>query len=82
MAGGVDVATRALSEGKALVRIRASCARSAYMHRPADGRPLPDVPLTSENLDSGWTLAAFSSTVSGPEASGEHPLLLRKRAAM
>jgi len=63
MAGGVDVATPALSEGKALVEsgeIRAL----AYMH-DARMAALPDVPTTREILPSGWTLAAYI-TASGP----------------
>ncbi|SES19588.1 Tripartite-type tricarboxylate transporter, receptor component TctC [Tranquillimonas rosea] len=63
IAGGVDVATPALSEGKGLVE--AGDARAlAYMHsEPMEA--LPDVPLTAETLDSGWTLAAYITT-SGP----------------
>lgn len=64
IAGGVDMVTPALSEGRALVdagEIRAL----AYMHdTPMEA--LPDVPLTAEVLDSGWTLAAYI-TISGPE---------------
>lgn len=69
VAGGVDVATPALSEGKTLVEageIRAL----AYMHH-SPMAALPDVPLTAEALDSGWTLAAYI-TISGPaEMPGE-----------
>lgn len=64
IAGGVDVATPALSEGRALVdagEIRAL----AYMHS-SPMEALPDVPLTADVLDSGWTLAAYI-TISGPE---------------
>ncbi|MCT8999389.1 tripartite tricarboxylate transporter substrate binding protein [Chelativorans intermedius] len=63
IAGGVDVATPALSEGKSLVE-SGEVRALAYMH---DTRmeALPDVPTTKELLDSGWTLAAWI-TVSGP----------------
>ncbi|MDD7972699.1 tripartite tricarboxylate transporter substrate binding protein [Roseinatronobacter alkalisoli] len=64
IAGGVDIATPALSEGRALVEageIRAL----AYMH-DSPMEALPDVPVTSEVLESGWTLAAYI-TISGPE---------------
>jgi tripartite-type tricarboxylate transporter receptor subunit TctC len=64
LAGGVDMVTPSLDEGKALVEageIRAL----AYM---SDTRSdtFPDVPLTAEELDSGWTLAAYT-TVYGPK---------------
>lgn len=68
IAGGVDIATPALSEGKALIEageIRAL----AYMHDEPMAA-LPDVPLTAEELDSGWTLAAYITT-SGPEGMPE-----------
>jgi len=63
MAGGVDVATPALSEGKALIE-QGELKALAYMH---DERmaALPDVPTTAELTDSGWTLAAWI-TISGP----------------
>jgi tripartite-type tricarboxylate transporter receptor subunit TctC len=63
MAGGVDLATPALSEGKALIE-QGELEALAYMH---DERmeQLPDVPTTAELLDSGWTLAAWI-TMSGP----------------
>lgn len=64
MAGGVDVATPALSEGKALVE-QGELRALAYMH-DAPMEALPDVPLTAEALGSGWTLAAWI-TLSGPE---------------
>ena len=63
IAGGVDVATPALSEGKTLVEA-GEVRALAYMHDAPMGA-LPDVPLTSEALGSGWTLAAYI-TVSGP----------------
>jgi len=64
MAGGVDVASPALSEGKALIE-SGELKALAYMH---DKRmdALPDVPTTAESTDSGWTLAAWIS-MSGPE---------------
>ncbi|MBJ3774138.1 tripartite tricarboxylate transporter substrate binding protein [Acuticoccus mangrovi] len=63
MAGGVDVATPALSEGKALVE-QGELKALAYMHTDRM-KALPDVPTTAEVLDSGWTLAAWI-TISGP----------------
>lgn len=68
IAGGVDMATPALSEGKALVdsgEVRAL----AYMH-DTPMAALPDVPVTAEALESGWTLAAYI-TISGPEGMSE-----------
>lgn len=64
MAGGVDVATPALSEGKALIE-QGELKALAYMHTDRM-EALPDVPTTAELLDSGWTLAAFI-TISGPD---------------
>lgn len=64
IAGGVDMVTPALSEGRSLVdsgELRAL----AYMH-DSPMEALPDVPLTADVLDSGWTLAAYI-TISGPE---------------
>lgn len=63
MAGGVDVATPALSEGKSLIE-QGEIKALAYMHTDRM-EALPDVPTTAELLDSGWTLAAFI-TISGP----------------
>ena len=63
MAGGVDVATPALSEGKALIE-QGELKALAYMHdEPMSA--LPDVPTTADILDSGWTLAAWI-TMSAP----------------
>ncbi len=64
IAGGVDVATPAISEGKALIEA-GELKALAYMH---DKRmaALPDVPTTDELLRSHWTLAAFIS-ISGPK---------------
>lgn len=64
VAGGVDVASPALSEGKTLVE-SGELKALAYMH-DSPMAALPDVPLTSEVLDSGWTLAAYIS-ISGPK---------------
>lgn len=68
IAGGVDVATPALSEGKALIEA-GELKALAYMHTDRMAA-LPDVPTTAEALGSGWTLAAFIS-VSGPEGLPE-----------
>lgn len=79
IAGGVDIATPALSEGRALVdagELRAL----AYMHdSPMDA--LPDVPLTAEVLDSGWTLAAYI-TISGPEGMPDDIACAYEQAVM
>ena len=64
MAGGVDVATPALSEGKALIE-QGELRALGYMHDQPMAA-LPDVPTTAEALDSGWTLAAWI-TISGPD---------------
>ena len=64
IAGGVDIATPALSEGKALVE-SGELKALAYMH-DTPMAALPDVPTTADALGSGWTLAAFI-TISGPE---------------
>ena len=69
IAGGVDVATPALSEGKALVE-SGDVRALAYMHDAANSA-LPDVPTTADALDSGWTLAAFI-TASGPAGMDEN----------
>jgi len=68
IAGGVDVATPALSEGKALIEA-GELKALAYMHSERMAA-LPDVPTTAEALGSGWTLAAFIS-LSGPEGLPE-----------
>lgn len=69
IAGGVDIATPALSEGKGLVE-SGDVRALAYMH-DSPMEALPDVPLTTEILDSGWTLAAFITT-SGPAGMPEN----------
>lgn len=79
IAGGVDVATPALSEGKALVE-SGELRALAYMH---DSRmaALPDVPTTAELLDSNWTLAAFI-TVSGPKGLPKEITCSYEKAAL
>lgn len=79
VAGGVDVATPALSEGKALVE-SGELKALAYMH---DERmsALPDVPTTKELLPSKWTLAAFI-TVSGPKGLPEEIACSYEKAAL
>ena len=64
IAGGVDLVTPALSEGKSLVE-SGEVRALAYMH-DSKMAALPDVPLTTDLLDSDWTLAAFI-TASGPK---------------
>ncbi|WP_419307418.1 tripartite tricarboxylate transporter substrate binding protein [Chromohalobacter israelensis] len=64
MAGGVDVATPALSEALPLVE-QGEIKALGYMSE-ATMEQLPDVPATGETLDSGWTLGAFV-TISGPK---------------
>ncbi|WP_456268794.1 tripartite tricarboxylate transporter substrate binding protein [Kushneria sp. AK178] len=63
MAGGVDVATPSLSEAQHLVE-QEELKALAYMSDTPNSS-LPDVPLTSDVLDSGWTQSAFM-TISGP----------------
>ncbi|WMS43622.1 tripartite tricarboxylate transporter substrate binding protein [Acuticoccus sp. MNP-M23] len=79
MAGGVDVATPALSEGKALVDA-GELKALAYMY---DTRmaALPDVPTTKESTDSGWTLAAWIS-MSGPEGLPANIVCSYEKAAL
>ncbi len=79
IAGGVEVATPALSEGKALVEA-GEIKALAYMH---DSRmaALPDVPTTKEALDSEWTLAAFI-TVSGPAGLPDEIACAYEQAAL
>jgi len=69
IAGGVDVVTPALSEGKGLVE-SGDVRALAYMHGEANAA-LPDVPTTADLLESGWTLAAFI-TSSGPAGMDEN----------
>lgn len=64
LAGGVDMVTPSLDEGKALVEVGEVKALAYMSNTPSES--FPDVPLTAEELDSGWTLAAYT-TVSGPK---------------
>lgn len=79
MAGGVDVASPALSEGKALIE-SGELKALAYMY---DERmaALPDVPTTKELLDSEWTLAAWI-TLSGPKGLPEEVVCAYEQAAL
>lgn len=79
IAGGVDVATPALSEGKALIEA-GEIKPLAYMHDQPMGA-LPDVPLTAEVLESGWTLAAFI-TMSGPAGLPDNIACTYEQAAL
>ncbi|WP_298844231.1 tripartite tricarboxylate transporter substrate binding protein [uncultured Salinicola sp.] len=63
MAGGVDVATPALSEALPQVE-QGQLEALAYMSDKPMAE-LPDVPLTADVLDSGWKLSAFV-TMSAP----------------
>ena len=64
LAGGVDMVTPSLDEGKSLIEAGEVKALAYMSDTPSD--VFPDVPLTSEELESGWTLAAYT-TVSGPK---------------
>lgn len=64
LAGGVDLVTPSLDEGKALVE--AGEVRALAYMSDTPNEHFPDVPLTADELDSGWTLAAYT-TVSGPK---------------
>ena len=79
IAGGVDVATPALSEGKALIEA-GELKALAYMHDERMGA-LPEVPTTKELLASNWTLAAFIS-VSGPKGLPEEIACSYEKAAL
>ncbi len=79
IAGGVDVATPALSEGKALVE-SGELRALAYMN-PTRMAALPDVPTTKELLGSEWTMAAFI-TVSGPKGLPEEITCSYEKAAL
>lgn len=79
MAGGVDVATPALSEGKALIE-QGELKALAYMHSERMGA-LPDVPTTAELTDSGWTLSAWI-TMSGPAGLPEEIACSYEKAAL
>lgn len=79
IAGGVDVASPALSEGKSLID-SGELKALAYMHSERNSS-LPDVPTTAESLDSGWTLAAFI-TISGPEGMDPEIACSYEKAAL
>lgn len=79
MAGGVDVATPALSEGKALVE-QGELKALAYMHTDRMAA-LPDVPTTVEETESGWSLAAWI-TISGPGGLPEEITCSYEKAVM
>jgi len=64
IAGGVDVATPSLSEGKALVE--AGEIRALAVMNPERLSALPNVPTTKEAAGTDWSMSAFI-TVSGPE---------------
>ncbi|WP_128254763.1 Bug family tripartite tricarboxylate transporter substrate binding protein [Falsirhodobacter deserti] len=63
LAGGVDMVTPSLDEGKALIDAGEVRAVSYMSDKPSEFAP--DVPLTATELESGWTLAAYT-TISGP----------------
>lgn len=79
IAGGVDVATPALSEGKSLID-SGELKALAYMHSERNAA-LPDVPTTKESLASDWTLAAFI-TISGPEGLDSEIACSYEKAAL
>lgn len=79
IAGGVDVATPALSEGKALIEA-GEIKALAYMH-PERNPALPDVPTTVEETEGDWTLSAFI-TLSGPEGLPEEIACAYEKAAL
>ena len=79
MAGGVDIASPALSEGKSLVE-QGELKALAYMHTDRM-KALPDVPTTAELTDSGWTLAAWI-TISGPAGLPEEITCSYEKAAL
>ncbi|OHV08824.1 tripartite tricarboxylate transporter substrate binding protein [Kushneria phosphatilytica] len=64
MAGGVDVATPALSEAKSQID-QGEVRALAYMS-DTPMKALPEVPLTAKELKSGWTMSSFV-TLSGPK---------------
>lgn len=60
IAGGVDVVSPALSEGKPLIEAGDVKALAYLNDTPMDS--LPDVPLSTDLLDSKWTFAAYITT--------------------
>ncbi|NDR58214.1 tripartite tricarboxylate transporter substrate binding protein [Aliiruegeria sabulilitoris] len=79
MAGGVDVVTVAQSEAKTLIE-QGELKGLGYMHSERMAA-LPDIPTTAEQLDSGFTLAAFI-TVSGPEGLDKEIACSYEKAAL
>lgn len=79
MAGGVDVVTVAQSEAKTLIE-QGELKGLGYMHSERMAA-LPDIPTTAEQLDSGWTLAAFI-TISGPEGMDAEIACSYEKAAL
>lgn len=79
MAGGVDVVTVAQSEAKTLIE-QGELKGLGYMHTERMAA-LPDIPTTAEELDSGWTLAAFI-TISGPEGMDPEIACSYEKAAL
>ncbi len=79
MADGVDVVTVAQSEAKTLIE-QGELKGLGYMHTERMAA-LPDIPTTAEQLDSGWTLAAFI-TVSGPEGMDPEVVCSYEKAAL
>ncbi|MFV0336507.1 MAG: Bug family tripartite tricarboxylate transporter substrate binding protein [Tropicimonas sp.] len=63
LAGGVDMVTPSLSEGKTL--IEAGEVRALGYMSDTPNEAMPDIPLTATELPSGWTLAAYT-TIAGP----------------
>lgn len=64
LAGGIDMVTPSLLEGKSLIDAGEVNALAYMSDTPSEA--FPDAPLTAEELESGWTLAAYT-TVSGPK---------------
>jgi tripartite-type tricarboxylate transporter receptor subunit TctC len=64
LAGGVDVVTPSLEEGKPLIDSGEVRALAVMSKAPNPG--FPDVPTTYDLLPSHWTMAAYT-TISGPK---------------
>ena len=64
LAGGVDLVTPSLEEGKALIDSGEVRALAVMSPKPNPG--FPDVPTTADLLPSRWTMAAYT-TLSGPK---------------
>ena len=63
LAGGVDMVTPSLLEGKTLIDAGEVKALAYMSDKPSEA--YPDVPLTAKELPSGWTLSAYT-TISAP----------------